>query len=41
LTRIAPKYVTTTERMGKGMLLVAKTGSAKHVLENADINAIC
>ncbi len=41
LTRIAPKYVTTTERMGKAMLTVAKTGSQKHVLENADINATC
>jgi uncharacterized protein YbjT (DUF2867 family) len=41
LTRLAPKYVTTTERMGKAMLIVAKNGAPKRVLENADINAIC
>jgi len=40
LTRVAPKYVTTTERMGRAMLTVAKTGAPKRVLENADINAL-
>ncbi len=36
-----PKYVTTTECVGRAMLQVAKHGAPKHVLENQDINAIC
>ncbi len=35
---VAPKYVTTTEQVGRAMLNVAKRGAAKRVLENADIN---
>jgi uncharacterized protein YbjT (DUF2867 family) len=35
-----PKYVTTTERVGRAMLEVAKYGAPKQVLENGDINYI-
>jgi uncharacterized protein YbjT (DUF2867 family) len=35
-----PKYVTTTEHMGRAMLAVARRGAARPVLENEDINAI-
>jgi uncharacterized protein YbjT (DUF2867 family) len=38
--KIAPSYVTTTERMGRAMLIAAKSGAPKKVLENADINAL-
>lgn len=31
--------VTTTEQVGRAMLAIAKRGSAKHVLDNRDINA--
>jgi uncharacterized protein YbjT (DUF2867 family) len=33
-----PKYVTTTEQIGRAMLKVAKQGWPKRVLENSDIN---
>ncbi len=36
-----PKYVTTTECVGRAMLKVAKRGAPKRVLENQDINSIC
>lgn len=36
-----PKYVTTTECVGRAMLQVAKHGFPKHVAENQDINNIC
>lgn len=36
-----PKYVTTTEQIGRAMLCIAKRGAAKHVLESEDINAVC
>jgi uncharacterized protein YbjT (DUF2867 family) len=36
-----PKYVTTTECMGRAMLKVAKHGAPKHVLESSDINSVC
>jgi hypothetical protein len=35
-----PRYVTTTEQVGGGMLTVAKHGAPKSVLENSDINKI-
>jgi hypothetical protein len=35
-----PKYVTTTERLGRAMIHVAKQGAAKAVLESSDINAV-
>jgi uncharacterized protein YbjT (DUF2867 family) len=34
-----PKYVTTTECLGRAMLNVAKRGASKSVLENQDINS--
>jgi uncharacterized protein YbjT (DUF2867 family) len=33
-----PKYVTTTEQLGRAMLVAAKRGAAKRVLETKDIN---
>jgi len=36
-----PKYVTATECIGRAMLIVAKRGAPKSVLENQDINRIC
>jgi len=36
-----PKYVTTTECLGRAMLNVAKRGAPKSVLENQDINSVC
>jgi uncharacterized protein YbjT (DUF2867 family) len=34
-----PRHVSTTERVGRAMLNVARKGYAKAILENADINA--
>jgi len=39
LEALASKYVTTTERVGRAMLNVARRGYGKAVLENDDINA--
>jgi uncharacterized protein YbjT (DUF2867 family) len=36
-----PKYVTTTECLGRAMLKVAKRGANKSVLENQDISSVC
>lgn len=36
-----PKYVTTTERVGRAMLNVVRRGATKSVLENQDINGVC
>jgi uncharacterized protein YbjT (DUF2867 family) len=35
-----PRYVTTTEQVGRAMLGVARHGSTKRVLETPDINAV-
>jgi len=35
-----PKYVTTTERIGRAMIQVARRPAAKPVLENSDINKL-
>jgi hypothetical protein len=35
-----PKYVTTTEKLGRAMLKVARVGADKRVLESADINRV-
>lgn len=35
-----PKYVTTTEHLGRAMIHVARHGAAKRVLENADIDSL-
>jgi uncharacterized protein YbjT (DUF2867 family) len=40
LNRIAPKYVTTTEQVGRAMIQVARDGFPKPVLESEDINAV-
>ena len=37
---IFPKYVTTTEQLGRAMIAVAKKGAKKRVLEVRDINEI-
>jgi len=39
LMRLAPKYVTTSEAVGRAMLTVARNGWRQLVLENRDINA--
>ncbi len=39
LRALAPRYVTTTEEIGRAMLAVAQRGAPAVVLENADINA--
>jgi uncharacterized protein YbjT (DUF2867 family) len=40
LYKLFPKYVTTTEQLGRAMLKVAKHGWPKPVLETADINNV-
>jgi hypothetical protein len=40
LRLLGPKWVTTTERVGKAMITVAERGAPTRFLENADINAI-
>ena len=39
--RLLPKYVTTTECVGRAMLNVARQGAPKRYLENQDINELC
>lgn len=40
MERLMPKYVTTTEKLGRAMLIAAKRGASKPVLENSDINKL-
>ena len=40
LQRLFPKYVTTTEKLGRAMLTAGKQGAPKHVLESSDINKL-
>jgi len=40
LRRVAPTRVTTTERLGRAMLAVARNGYQARVLETADINRL-
>ena len=40
LRAVAPKYVTTSERIGRAMIQLAKHGGPKRVLESADIDAL-
>ena len=40
LKRLFPKYVTTTEKLGRAMLSAAKRGAPKAILESADINQL-
>jgi uncharacterized protein YbjT (DUF2867 family) len=37
---LLPRYVTTTEQLGRAMLKIAKHGAPKQVLENQDINSL-
>ncbi|MGB9121507.1 MAG: NAD(P)H-binding protein [Candidatus Angelobacter sp.] len=39
--RLLPKYVTTTECVGRAMLNVVRHGAPKRFLENRDINGLC
>jgi uncharacterized protein YbjT (DUF2867 family) len=38
LVRVAPNHMTTSERMGRAMISVARNGYPKPILESADIN---
>jgi len=38
LARTSPQYMTTTERVGRAMISVARDGYPKRVLESEDIN---
>jgi uncharacterized protein YbjT (DUF2867 family) len=40
LTRVAPRYMTTSEQLGRAMIKVARDGYPKPVLESEDINRI-
>jgi uncharacterized protein YbjT (DUF2867 family) len=40
LNRLAPKYMTTTEQVGRAMIKVAKDGYPGPVLESEDINRL-
>lgn len=40
LNRLAPGQVTTTERLGRAMIALARGGSPKRVLEQRDLNAL-
>ncbi|MGZ3408435.1 MAG: NAD(P)H-binding protein [Polyangia bacterium] len=40
LNLLAPRMVTTTERVGRAMLRVARQGAPKPLLENPDINQL-
>ena len=40
LARTSPKYMTTSEKLGRAMIKVARDGFAKPVLESEDINRI-
>jgi uncharacterized protein YbjT (DUF2867 family) len=40
LRRIFPAYILTTAQIGHAMLMVARSGAPKHVLETRDISAL-
>ena len=40
LRRLAPRYVTTSEQVGRAMLAVARRGAPTPLVETADINAL-
>jgi hypothetical protein len=40
LLRAFPKYATSTEKLGRAMLIAAKRGAPKPVLESSDINKL-
>jgi len=37
---LLPDYITTTEKLGRAMIAIARHGAPKRILENRDINAI-
>lgn len=40
LMKLSPKYVTTTETIGRAMIKAARQGAPKQVLESQDINSL-
>jgi uncharacterized protein YbjT (DUF2867 family) len=40
LARTSPKFMTTSEKLGRAMIKVARDGYPKRVLESEDINAV-
>ena len=40
LARTSPKFMTTSEKLGRAMVKVARDGFAKPILESEDINAV-
>jgi uncharacterized protein YbjT (DUF2867 family) len=38
LDRLAPRFFTTSDRLGRAMLHAARTGFATHVVQNRDLN---
>jgi len=40
LKALFPKFITTTEQVGRAMIKIAKQGAPKRLLENSDINAL-
>jgi hypothetical protein len=40
LNHVAPKYMTTTEQVGRAMIKVARDGFPRPVLESEDINRV-
>ena len=40
LRGLFPQYITTTEKLARAMIVVAKHGAPKQVLESKDINEL-
>jgi len=40
MNKLFPKYMTTTEQLGRAMLKVARRGASKRILENSDIRDV-
>ena len=40
LKRLLPKYMTTTEQIGRAMIAAARNGAPKTILETEDINQL-
>jgi hypothetical protein len=40
LHRVAPRYMTTSEQLGRAMIKVVREGYPKPVLESEDINRL-
>jgi hypothetical protein len=40
LRRLMPGYILTTEQFGRAMLIIARQGAPKRVLESRDIHAL-